>query len=75
MALVGCTWVEAGCQADRSCFCPCPCPCTRPALPADGGGQGNVIGAVAEAGFMLGLERNSDAVLAGAGVGGTSSRA
>ncbi|KAL4458046.1 hypothetical protein ABPG75_012911 [Micractinium tetrahymenae] len=32
----------------------------------DGGGQGNVLGAVAEAGFMLGLERNSRAVLAGA---------
>lgn len=41
------------------------------ALPrADGGGQGNVIGAVAEAGFMLGLERNSRAVLAGAQDGG-----
>lgn len=28
-------------------------------ISADGGGQGNVIGAVAEAAFMLGMERNS----------------
>ncbi|PSC72825.1 Alpha-L-arabinofuranosidase 1 isoform B [Micractinium conductrix] len=33
----------------------------------DGGGQGNVIGAVAEAAFMLGMERNS-----WAGAGGTA---
>lgn len=28
-------------------------------LPAEGGGSGNLIGAVAEAAFMLGMERNS----------------
>lgn len=30
-----------------------------PCLPAEGGGNGNLIGAVAEAAFMLGMERNS----------------
>ena len=46
-----------------------PNPATCTAHPADGGGQGNLIGAVAEAAFMTGMERNSGgggAVLAGA---------
>lgn len=31
----------------------------------DGGGQGNLVGALAEAGFALGMERNGQAVLGG----------
>ncbi len=32
----------------------------------DGGGWGNVIGAISEAAFMTGMERNGDIVLLGA---------
>lgn len=61
---------------------PCPAapfaaPCCRVLPPAeyavtDGGGWGNVIGAVSEAAFMTGMERNGDVVVMGAYVGATA---
>ena len=40
----------------------------------DGGGWGNVVGAVSEAAFMTGMERNGDVVTLGAYVSGQEGR-